>query len=552
MVLQLFVCLLTIAAASLLITQGRRRRIWSVLIFAGLSIMAYLFMNTLSGVQGGSFIYQWLPYDTLKADISISSSLRMRQMFMPLICLLAGLVYLNTIFASERHSLHFNILMLLNFVSLILLASSHDFLQLLFAGSMLSVISFYMPDLILPKKKIFIFNFLAEMAVFMALAIVYSRTKSVSLVSLSEYAADGRHKDLTAFLLLFAIGIKCGLFLLNGQYYNLKDIAFNRIIGIMALSVPLSGLFLADKLRPLLEASDLAEAGLPVWCTLSVIIGLISSLINNNLKSKVISLSLAIYGLALFLVWKDARLLQTLALDVLILNTFVLAAFLFVSQAASEESDVSRLGGFIRYTKGNFALTCLIMMLVASGLSSWSDNSLVFKFVVAYLTVLAANFRIIYWGRTRADEKVLAFARSAGVLYSVPLAGICIWLLWQQQIWRNMAAYEFFGWSAAVFLLCPVLWIVNLGNREILKADILSTVYERLVIRPLKFCGRILWLVFDVVVIERSVIATLSAAASMVVSAMQKAQEARIKNYILSILGGLSIMLLYWGFYVYE
>ena len=186
MVLQLFICLLAIASASLLITQGRRRRIWSILIFAGLGILAYFFMENLSRPQTTNFIYQWLPYEELRADINISSSGRMQHMFLPLTCLLAGLVYLNTLFASEKHSLHFNTLMLLSFVGLILQASSHDFLQLMFAGCMFSIISFYMPDQILAKKKIFIFNFLAEMAVFMALAIVYGKTSSVSLSSLPE------------------------------------------------------------------------------------------------------------------------------------------------------------------------------------------------------------------------------------------------------------------------------------------------------------------------------------------------------------------------------
>lgn len=552
MVLQLFICLLVIASASLLITQGRRRRIWSILIFAGLGILAYFFMENLSRPQTTNFIYQWLPYEELRADINISSSRRMQHMFLPLTCLLAGLVYLNTLFASEKHSLHFNTLMLLNFVSLILQASSHDFLQLMFAGCMFSIISFYMPDQILAKKKIFIFNFLAEMAVFMALAIVYGKTSSVSLTVLPEYASGGRHRDLVAFLLLFAIGCKCGLFLLNGHYFSLKDAAFNRIICVMALSVPLSGLILTDKLRPLLQISDLTINILPWWSLLSVVLGLTGALINNNLKSKVVSLSLAVYAFMLPEVYFNSGRLQIMVPWMLIFNTLAAAIFVIVSNAASGENNAAYLGGFWRGTKGNFVLTLLLCAALGAGFASHSSGQGFMTFTTAYMIVLALDIKMAYWGRPRADEKVMAFAQNAGILYWLPLVAVSFWLIWQNTAWKNIAAYELLAVPAVLLAGMPVLWLIRLGGMKIWQTDVLSGLYERLIILPLKFLGRVLWLVFDFVVIERSIIGTISAAASALVTGVRKIQEARCSNYILSILSGILIMLVYWGFYAYE
>ena len=66
--------------------------------------------------------------------------------------------------------------------------------------------------------------------------------------------------------------------------------------------------------------------------------------------------------------------------------------------------------------------------------------------------------------------------------------------------------------------------------------------YEALFIRPLKLFGRILWLAFDVVVVERSIIASVSQLSKTIVIGMHKIQENSKYNYLISILlGGLII-----------
>ena len=353
-------------------------------------------------------------------------------------------------------------------------------------------------------------------------------------------------------MLLFAIGCKCGLFLLNGHYFSLKNAAFNRIICIMALSVPLSGLILTDKLRPLLQISDLTANILPWWSLLSVVPGLAGALINNNLKSKVVSLSLAVYAFMLPEVYFNSGRLQVMVPWMLIFNTLAAVIFVIVSNAASEENNMAYLGGFWRGTKGNFVLTLLLCAALGAGFASLNGGQGLMMFAAAYLAILALDIKMAYWGRPRADEKVMAFAQNAGILYWLPLVAVSFWLIWQNTAWKNIAAYELLAVPAVLLAGMPVLWLVRLGGMKIWQTDVLSGLYERLIILPLKFLGRVLWLVFDFVVIERSIIGTVSAAASALVTGVRKIQEARCSNYILSILSGILIMLVYWGFYAYE
>lgn len=69
---------------------------------------------------------------------------------------------------------------------------------------------------------------------------------------------------------------------------------------------------------------------------------------------------------------------------------------------------------------------------------------------------------------------------------------------------------------------------------------------------PLRFFGRILWLAFDVVVIERNVIGSVSALTSGVVKRLHGIQETKSVSFLLELLLGLALMAVYWGYYIHE
>ena len=436
MVLHLFIALLTIATTSMLVIQGRRRRIWSFCMLAILACVCYFFASNINTSNHIDFVYKWLTYDNLYANFSIISSLKISQMYIWLLIILLNLILFNTTYHDEYHSLHFNTLLLLNFTNLILLVSSNDFLQLMFASSMFSIIAFYMPDMISAKKKIFIFNFLSEMALFMALAIVYSTTNSIDLNNITPFIKNGNHKDLVICLLLFCIASKCGLFLFNGQYYAMKNVSYNRLLSMLLLSVPLSGFILVSKLRPLLDASPISSLIITYWCFISVAIGLGGILLSKSIKSKNISLAMASNAFLLLMIYSDTNNLYSLLPKVTI-----------------------------------------------------------FVLLISFIFILIAKFS--------KDENNIFF-------------------------------------------------LTKLNKINILRDDLLSNFYETFFINPLKFLGRILWLVFDIVVIERSIIASISHGSRLIVNSVHKIQETGKWSSLISIVLGFVIMLTYLGSYVYE
>ncbi len=550
MLLQLLICLAALSAASLLVTQGRRRRIWSIIMLFMLVAVSYFLLRGYDNEQTGNFIYQWLPYKSLKADINISSSKNMRQMFFPLFLLLSGTVYLTTIFPFEKHSLHFNTLMLLCFISLILQTSSHDFLQLIFSGSMFSIISFYMPDEITAKKKIFIFNFLAEMSLFMAASVIYASTNTLNLSALDEYVDFGAHKDLAAVLVLLAVGIKCGLFMLNSHYQALKDISLNRIAGIFSLSVPLSGIVLAFKLYPLLGIFP--KSVIIFWIVITLIYSFMQALFNCNLKSKMIFLFTASYSFILLNIVEDFGDAQLYIPRLLIINFIISFTFILSYLAASGEENMNFTGGFFRYSPLN-AFSCVISMLCLIAAFSELSVSIYSKiFFLLYIVVIGCFIRTFYFGKCRADEKVIAFAKNSGVLYILPLLVVSILIFLHSIQWKN---YDFYIGEVCfllILLFCPTAKILRLGSASLFSRDLVLSLYEIVIIKPLNYFGRILWLFFDIVLIEHNMIGNISDAFASMVLRLRNFQDFRVLGYLVSFAIGIVVVILYIGCRLYD
>ena len=104
-----------------------------------------------------------------------------------------------------------------------------------------------------------------------------------------------------------------------------------------------------------------------------------------------------------------------------------------------------------------------------------------------------------------------------------------------------------------IFLIIPCRFIVtNWLPQEYQDTDWASSTYQLLIVSPLRLLGRILWLAVDFVVIERSIIGTLSAFTNMLVAFLQKLQQPTWLSGFLLFALGVAILLFNIGSYVHE
>ena len=71
--------------------------------------------------------------------------------------------------------------------------------------------------------------------------------------------------------------------------------------------------------------------------------------------------------------------------------------------------------------------------------------------------------------------------------------------------------------------------------------------YELVLLTPITVLGRILWLTIDFVIIERTIINSLSDVIKFLIRISQKIHQSSLLNYILLALCGLGIIFLYVG-----
>lgn len=543
MVIHLFIGLILISFISLFIVQGKRRKIWSILLLAALGAISWLFIYNLSDVNNSGFIYQWLPYPKLQADFNISASQNMQHLLSLMVYILAAVIIMNIIDSQENYSLNISVLNLLSFISLILLASSHDFFQLMFASSLVSILCFYIPSESHERSKLFIYNFLAEIAFFTALSVAYSSVGSINLGAVDAYADKTVHKDFVAALLLFSLGIKSGLFFLNGHYNSLTDVSLNRLAGLFTLSLPFSSLIILTKISPLIMVSSLSLI-LKYWIIISLVAAAWKVLVYNQLNHKIIALAqIGCIGL-FYIIYTDKTNLYSFApagLAVMLLSICII--YYLGCQAEQKNNFLSKynfnLIGFVYAFAGIFAISLLL------------DNTVVSPIIVyTYIFVLGIVAKCLLFNSTAQNITIVSSENHWNKVYplSIISVAIALFLLYPQSGMINWKALTAF----IVSFIVPVQFFIKIGCSPVWNDNIIEKIYNNFLVMPLKFFGRILWLAFDFVFIERGIIATITSLSNFASRSIQALQKSNGMVWFLWLFLGMSGLIIYAGVIAYD
>lgn len=553
MILQLFLGLVLIALLFFIIGQEKRRRVWSVLLFGAVLGLLYAFFEQINAIGISNVMYDWIPHHTLHANLSFAAAGQTSACLRVMSLCLAALVYLNIIYRREEYSLYINNFILLNFAALIILLSARDLLQLMIGSCCFTIIGFYLINDVAAKTKFIFYNFLAELAIFMSLAVVYANLDTASLSALPKYLKAGHHKDLVSMLLLGAVFTKCGMFLFQNQLIGLKQLTFNRLMTVALFSAPLSGVIIFARLFPLIRVSEYAVPVFALIVGLSALWAVGGALLADSLKAKILYLNMLFYAFVLWQMWDNGAVFfdKLIYLYPSILGIFI--SFLFVSVSASDESRLSQMGGFARRLWLDLALALAAVFVFLGGFAKSFDMAAVWIFPAVFLGVCAVILRGVFGGQSRADERVEALLKNVGLWYWLPYAAALGWLVGRFGVWKTETVWAAFGVFVVLMLSAPVRPFLKLAAAELLQnGDFLHRVYLLCLIMPLRLLGRVLWLAIDFVVIERSIIGSISHSTAFVVRFLQKIQNTYWVNYLIMALFGMAVILLNLGWYYHE
>ena len=366
MLVELLILILGAGLISELVPKNRLPVLWSLFSAAAVSYFVYR-LSLLGNAPDLYLNCPWLKIPNLAVNLEIVVNAGNIYLVFAL-SILALLVLLQNTFGAENAKNSLNGLVLLNLLSSLMLVFAGNYVQMLVAVGVCDVLVFSAVNNIEAKKKYIYANFLADIGLVSIFAVILGQGGGLELDKLPDYARFGHHKDFVAILLLLCIFVKTGLFLFHGAYTEMRTLGFNRLNYVLFTATPLTGYLLLLKTESLLQISPFSYPLLKIFALSSVLWGVWGALAIDNLKQKAVYFALMFWGLVYAFAAFGSRL------DSLQFASLLTAAFLFgqvlmlICAAASNETQVSETGGFLKSLKFTFLLALLVLAAFFFGL----------------------------------------------------------------------------------------------------------------------------------------------------------------------------------------
>lgn len=508
--------MIIIALTGFVRMRMRYDRIWSWLMLAG--IMFFFMKYSVSVVHHYDLAFSFLWSTTRLGDITIdfAPTQAANEQILMLFFVSIMTVFNNNVFRYEEKRCAFNAYIILNFVNLCLLISAQNYVQLITTVFITDILGYLILKDVDATHRYVIYNLFADMCLFMVLAMVCGKVQKLELSSLLTYEQIGRHKDFVGLVATMALLIKMGSFLFQSYLFDLSAARFQRMSAVNLLYSPLSGILLLMRLHNLLTISDFCIPMLKISMGMTFIAGLIYFLIKNNIQKKVVSLNMAFLSLLVWMLLLNGfgwtPMLSYYMLETYLFNLLLFKIYLYQNreEKVSEMINCSEMN-----TKTMLAILVLMVLLAnvfimtTFYLSETLNTILPLAGGGSILVILCIVLNQIYKSPhcRRLDYlnpnpmRVLSFVMNFIILL---LGGVY---------------FKIFEWYNLLFVLLFLGLIAlpygqklrQIYNVEIIqKEDIGSSLLMLLLVSPLRYISKMLWLVVDFVFSEKIVTAAIS------------------------------------------
>lgn len=513
------------ALGSILVSP-KSNKIVSLLSFIITSVIFFFLSdNYLAGVKQ-NFSFEWLKYMSLQVDIDLSSTSANYAQILPVYVISLFSILIAIFNTEEKRKQRFCCLVILNLCAVSGAVCAVNLLQLLICSCLMTVLGFCIIDDMDARKKYAFYNLLADLSLFSVCSLTYGYVGSLDFKSLPMFDKLGSHRDLVAILLAFSICLKIGLFMFHNQLYDLSVLHFNRLSYLLFCSTPLAGLIILHKFYPLTSVSVYARPLLEVLSILTICCGIYSALIIDNIKEKAVGLAQVLFGFGLVAFLFLSTNFEKVE-NIILLGGYLCCLILFaIYYASSYELNVSKMGGFFSGIKFGFVLICVALFsLLHYMMLTFAPANYILSIIFSALLILIAAhvFRQIFFGQSHADERVLAMLKNPAWYLILAMVAISF-LFWQEKYFDySKELVGFGGLFVLLLIIYPLRKIESLYSKELLQeSDVFEDVFDFLIITPLTILGRILWLLVDFILIERTIINSLSDAIGLLIRGVSK------------------------------
>lgn len=445
----------------------------------------------------------------------------------------------NLLFRYEERRAAYNAILCFNLISLILLITSNNFVQLISALFITDILAMFLMKNNENCRLFGMMNMLADMLLFMVMAIINARVDSLDLEQVLLYRQIGVHTDWTAVVGLTAIFIKFGFFVFQRGMLELKDIRFHRIQNVLFLSSPFAALILLLKFNALWRVSAYFTLYLDIMCVATGLWAFCHSVWVNHFKAKAIYWMMAFWALMVELL-RFSDFVWLPEYGKLILEMYVFMTALSLLYAYNNRRNLTTQMMQLRLThKKRLASVLLIIMLMImasahtlSAIYNAENRFYIWGFAALLLLSVAVVIGQIYFYQGRRYAGMQNDIKFKWVAF-IELMVLSIWLL------RSVQIDDYAVWGSVI--LFTILVLLPLQKMRVLyevpllqENRILDGTYRKIV-RSLRTCGRLSGLLIDRVVLEKIMLPTAVAVSTVCIRMFRRLHSSPI-------LGGLTVL----------
>ncbi len=558
MVENTIICLIVIALISLMRLRMRYDKVLSWLVFFAVVYLFESYCTSSISTNANNLSFLWSETRIGKITVTFTPTVSLNRLVIPLFFMTMMTILNNNIFRYEERRSAFNAFLLLNFVTLSLLMSAENYVQLITAVFVSDILGYLVLKDVDSSHRYVIYNLFADMCLFMVLALACGKIQSLELSSLSNYKKIGGHRDFVGLITAFAIFIKIGCFLFQSYLLDISTARFQRMSVINLMFSPLVGILLLVKLHDLLLVSNLFIPTLKIMSGTTFMAGLFYFVVKDNIQKKNVCLNMAFYGLLMYLLelchFEWVTLLGYYLIMMYLFNQFIFKIYLYQNreQRVSRMLNAREINAVALQTifMQVVFLAGLFFMLILKTSTALADNKIILA-GVAILLALSIVLHHIYKSphSYRLDYlnpnkwRVLSFLFNSTLLV---VGGY---------------VFEIYQWQSAIFVIVFMAitalpqWakLRKLYEKEGLqKEDVSKSLFYYILVEPLKYLSRTLWLVVDFIFSEKMITSAFGTINKFSISCFFKLNQKSIVAGIIYIILGVLIFVasFYWRYFL--
>lgn len=489
-------------------------KILSIGVFFSVSAV---FLDFLSGLQRQSaqvfsFVWNSAPSGDIKFDIV--SNYYNYELILPFFLLTLITIGNNALVRYEERKNVYNALLLFNVTALMMMVTSNNFVQLLSMLFIVDILAAFVGKKIRALKEYSIANMVADMMIFMVLAVINGRVDSLDMREILNYKSTGRYLNFITVIGLTAVLIKFGIFIFQFGIISLRRLRLHRLQSIMFLFSPAAALVLLLKFSALWSASPYFNIYLNAACIFTLLWGMLGLVISSSLRGKMIYMQMMFWGVFIELL-RFSGFVWNSSFTALMMCFYLFSSSIYLIYVCANRED-----SFFQITKSRFCsglcaflpllIQTVTVAITADLLEKIYNNSnryYIWSFAVLFVLGLSNMAHQTYFSGEQNTKQHRTESHKYFVYALLPLV-MMIYMICNINI-KSAVVWGFTASFLALTYVNPLTETSRLYEVKYLqKMASESVAYGAAFNNILQYVGRLLWILIDWKLLEKFIIGT--------------------------------------------